>query len=293
MLKRFLRFARGARVPRGRFDFRPPCLFFVALAQSSSIGCGSGQPCRPETWTGTCRLETVTKVREAELPLPSVVLEAIYRPESTPGTGPVLLLPNVRREFVALARYEDALRAHVMAYPSALCYVNPPPPGQCTPGPMVVEVPEFDGTRAAAEPEDTGPKGCAQIDETSTQDRIAREQTEAEAVKERFQFGDGSADLPEDAAAAATTVAARMKQDPSIQCLGVVGQFVRGENLEIAIARARAVRQLLIQQGVEPERLITFTLDRPMSSASGTADPSSSSERRVTLTILLKLAPKP
>jgi outer membrane protein OmpA-like peptidoglycan-associated protein len=84
-----------------------------------------------------------------------------------------------------------------------------------------------------------------------------------------------------------------MKQDPSIQCLGVVGQFVRGENLEIAIARARAVRQLLIQQGVEPERLITFTLDRPMSSASGTAYPSSSSERRVTLTILLKLAPKP
>jgi outer membrane protein OmpA-like peptidoglycan-associated protein len=263
----------------------------VLLAHGPWSGCSAGQPCRPETWSGTCRLETVTKVREAELPLPSVVLEAIYRPES--GSGPQLLLPNVRREFVALARYEDALRAHVMAYPSALCYVNPPPPGQCNPGAMVVEVPEFDATRVPAEPEDTGPKGCAQIDETSTQDRIAREQTEAEAVKERFQFGDGSSDLPPEAAAQAETVAARMKQDPSIQCMGVVGQFVKGENLELAIARARAVRQLLIQHGVEPERLITFTLDRPMTSGSGSADPSSASDRRVTLTVLLKLAPKP
>lgn len=251
-------------------------------------GCGGNSPCRPETWSGTCRLQAVTKVRETELPLPSVVLEAIYRPEAV--SGPPLQLPDVRREFVALSRHEDALRAHVMAYQTASCYVNPPPPGQCNPGAMVVEVPEFDATQVQATPEEDGPKGCAQIDATSSQDRIQRSQSEAESVAERFQFTDGSAALPADAATLAQSVAARMKQDPSIQCLGVVGQYVRGENLELAYARARAVRQLLIEQGVEPERLLTLTLDRPMTSATGALDPASPTDRRVSLSVLLKLA---
>jgi outer membrane protein OmpA-like peptidoglycan-associated protein len=267
-----------------------PLVAGLSVLLSQFIACGSGAPCRPETWSGTCHLETVTKIRETELPLPSVVVEAIYRPET--GAGPdKMLLPDVRREFVALNRYEDALRAHVMAHTNPPCYVNPPPPGQCNPGPLVVDVPEFDATRAEAKVEEpVGPKGCAQIDATSTQDRI-RNQTEGEAVTERFEFEQGSSDVSPDAMATAQAVASRLKQDASIQCLGEVGQFVRGENLELAHARARAVRKLIIEQGVEPERLVTLTLDRPVSSASGSLDPASPAERRVTLSILLKLAP--
>lgn len=264
-------------------------LVFAVVVPFAWGSCGGGTPCRPETWTGTCSLQVVTKVRETELPLPSVVLEAIYRPESSP-----VLLPDVRREFIALMRYEEPLRAHVEAHQRVSCYVSSPPPGQCNPGPIVVEVPEFDATKVTLPPEpDIGPKGCAQIDATSTQDRIQQRQTEAEAVPERFQFQDGSAELPSDAQSVASGIARRLKQDPTIQCMGVVGQFVRGENLELAYARARAVRQLLIQQGVEPERLLTLTLDRPTTSGTGTLDPASPADRRVSLSVLLRLSSGP
>lgn len=252
------------------------------------LGCAKAE-CHTETWSGTCRLQTVTKVREMELPLPSVAVEAIYRPLST--EGPPLLLPDVRREFVALSRHEQALIQHVTSFPSATCFVNPPPPGQCNPGTMVVEVPEFDATTVQSTPEEDGPKGCAQIDSTSSQDRIQEKQTDAQAVPERFHFGESSAELPTESEQLATAIAERLKQDPTIQCLGVVGQFVRGETLEIAFARAQAVRQLLIEKGVEPERLVALTLDRPMTGASGSTDPASPMERRVSVSILLKLAP--
>lgn len=272
-----------------RHSFATRAFLAISIVTAPWLGCGSSGQCRPETWSGTCRLQTVTKVREMELPLPSVVFEAIYRPESSGGP----LLPDVRREFVALSRYEQALHEYVLSHSVAPCYINPPPPGQCNPGAMIVDVPEFDATRASITPEeDTGPKGCAQLDATSTQDRIREQQTDAEAITERFHFADGSAELPADATTIAETVAARLRQDPSIQCVGVVGQFVRGENLEIAFARARAVRELLIQRGVEPERLVALTLDRPLTGGTGTIEPSSPADRRVSLSVLLKLSPK-
>jgi len=258
-------------------------LVFVA---NPWLGCGPKASCRPETWSGTCRLQSVTKVRETALPLPGVVVEAIYQPVNTDGQ--VALLPDVRREFAALSKHETALLEHVNAHASAVCYVQSPPPGQCNPGAMIVDVPEFDATKVSVAEEDTGPKGCAQIDAASSQDRIQQHQTEADTVTERFQFPESSADLPGDASALADAIASRMKQDTTIQCLGVVGQYVRGENLEIAFARARAVRQLLIDKGIEPERLVAITLDRPVTGASGSLDPSSPTDRRVTLRVLLQ-----
>ena len=262
----------------------------LLLAQAEGLGCGTSTACRPETWSGSCHLETLTKVRENALPLPSVVYEAIYRPQSKPGEP---LLPDVRREFVAVTRYEEALQAHVTSFPSVTCYVNPPTPGACHPGSIVVEVPDFDATHARENAEDSGPKGCAQIDAASTQDKI-RNQGEAAPIPERFTFTDGSAELGADADTSAEAVAQRLRADPSIQCLGVVGQFVHGETLELAIERARAVRKRLIALGVEPERLVTFTLDRPTTHdvGAGTSGTESLAARRVTLNVLLKLAPQ-
>lgn len=269
--------------------FMRPALVLTVLLPGLWLGCGTQPSCHPETWSGTCHLQTVTKVREVELPLPSVVLEAIYRTEAA-GHGS--FGSDIRREFTALAKHEEALRQHVLSHPAPPCYVSPPPPGQCNPGALVVDVPEFDGTTAEQVAEDAGPRGCAQIDATSTQDRIRARATEAEAIAERFHFAESSAVLPEGAEQLADAIALRMKGEPSIQCVGVVGQYVRGETLEIAFTRARAVRQLLIERGVEPERLTAITLDRPVTGASGGVDPSSPTDRQVSLSVLLKLAPE-
>lgn len=223
-----------------------------------------------------------------ELPLPSVVLEAIYRPESAGAP----FGSDIRREFMALSKHEEALQSHIQAFPAPPCYVSPPPPGQCNPGVIVVDVPEFDATGVERTAEEPGPRGCAQIDAASSQDRIQAQETEAELITERFHFAENSAGLPENAAELAGAIALRLKQEPSIQCLGVVGQYVHGENLELAFARARAVRQLLIERGVEPERMLAITLDRPMTGASSGLDPASPTDRRVSLSILLKLTPK-
>jgi outer membrane protein OmpA-like peptidoglycan-associated protein len=264
----------------------------LALASSFAMfGCASGQgDCRPETWSGTCQLVQVTKTRQSEFPLPNVTLQAVYRPQ--PGSnGPTLMPPDQAKEFTALDRYEDALHAHIEAHKAVRCYINPPPAGQCVPGPLIVEVPDFDATHADATPSNTGPKGCAQIEATSTQDRITQAKASQAVINERFQFGEQSTDLLPDATTNLDALAARLKQTPNWQCVGVVGAWIRGESVAIAFARARAVRDQLVQRGVEPERLLALTVDPPVLNASTAAEPPNPNDRRVTLSVLLDLPP--
>lgn len=264
-------------------------------AAAGSVSCGGARECHAQHWSGTCTLFSVTRVRETTLPLPGVVFEGIYRPQTQPNQG--VSLPDVRREFTALSKHEDALRQHIEGNESVRCYLNPPSPGECVPGELIVDVPDFDATRAQATPVDDGPKGCAQIDDTSTQDRLSQtqgdERSVGQPIAERFQFGESSAELPPEASALADSVAQRLKANPQIQCVGVVGQFVRGENLSTAFDRARAVRELLIQRGIEPERLVALTVDRPMTGAGSTPQPPNPQERRVSLSILLELPAEP
>ncbi|MFZ5891691.1 MAG: hypothetical protein ACOY0T_11610 [Myxococcota bacterium] len=259
----------------------------LATAALATIGCASGQTeCHPETWSGTCQLVQVTKIRQSEFPLPNVTLEAIYRPQ--PGAqGPMLVPADQRQEFSALDRYEDALRAHLETHKSPRCYINPPPPGKCQPGPLVVEVPAFDSTQATATPTNTGPKGCAQIEATSSQDRVTQAKTSQAVITERFEFGEQASDLSPDATAALDTLAQRLKQTTSWQCVGVVGAWIRGESVAVAFARARAVRDQLIARGVEPERLLALTVDPPTMSATSGAEPPNPKDRRVTFSVLL------
>lgn len=202
---------------------------------------------------------------------------------------PLVVPADQPREFTALDRYEDALRAHLESNKTPHCYVNPPPPGQCQHGPLVVEVPPFDAEHATASPENTGPKGCAQIEATSSQDRVTQAKTSQAVIGERFQFGEQASELPADARAALDALAARLKQTPNWQCVGVVGAWIRGESVAIAFARARAVREQLIARGVEPERLLALTVDPPTLNASTAAEPPDPTDRRVTLSVLLDL----
>jgi len=256
-------------------------------------GCASGSSeCRPSTWSGSCRLLQVSKIRESEFPLPNVVLEGVYRPQPQAG-GTNLLPADARREFGALAKYEEALRAHIDAHSQVRCYVNPPPPGQCQPGAMVVDVPEFDTTRAQASTSDSGPKGCAQIEASSSQDKITQNRAPTALINEQFEFAENSSELSSTAGPALDALAVRLKQAPSLQCVGVVGAWVRGETIAVAFARSRAVREQLIQRGIAPERLIALTVDPNMVGASGTPEPVDPKARRVTLSVLLELAPSP
>jgi outer membrane protein OmpA-like peptidoglycan-associated protein len=257
----------------------------------AAAGCASGQSeCRADTWSGTCHLLSVAKVRESEFPLPNVVLEGVYRPQPNPG-GPPVVPGDTRREYGALTKYEDALRAHIQAYPKVRCYVNPPTPGQCQPGPLVVEIPEFNAATAQASSADSGPQGCAQIDAASSQDKITQNRATSRVIQEHFEFAESSAELPATAAATLDGIAARLKQAPEVQCVGVVGAWVRGENVAMAFARARAVREQLIARGIAPERMLALTTDPPPIGNSGIPEPPKPTDRKVTLSVLLEFAP--
>jgi outer membrane protein OmpA-like peptidoglycan-associated protein len=112
-------------------------------------------------------------------------------------------------------------------------------------------------------------------------------------VSERFEFAENSAEFASGASTELDKLAARLKQARSLQCVGVVGAWVRGESLAVAFARARAVRDQLVQRGVEPERLLALTVDPTMVGASGTPEPVNPKDRRVTLSVLLEMAPTP
>jgi outer membrane protein OmpA-like peptidoglycan-associated protein len=158
---------------------------------------------------------------------------------------------------------------------------------------MVVEVPEFDAAHAQASGEDAGPKGCAQIEASSSQDKITQTHGPTGIIDQRFEFAENSAVLAPTSSAGLDALAARLKQARSMQCVGVVGAWVRGESVAVAFARARAVREQLIQRGIEPERLIALTVDPAMVGVSGVPEPVNPKDRRVTLSVLLELPPNP
>ncbi|HWA78074.1 MAG TPA: hypothetical protein VG937_37320 [Polyangiaceae bacterium] len=268
------------------------CCFASSVLALLLSGCASGQgECHSTPWSGTCQLVQVTKIRESEFPLPNVVLEGIYRPQ--PGAGQTLVPADARKEFGALTKFEDALHAHLNANGTVRCYVNPPPPGQCQPGPMVVEVPEFDAAHAQASTAETGPQGCAQIESSSSQDKITQNKSASVTIEQRFEFTENSAELSSSAGPDLDALAARLKQERGLSCVGVVGGWVRGETVAIAFARARAVREQLIQRGVGPERMLALTVDPPMVGASGVPDPVNPKDRRVSISVLLNFAANP
>ncbi len=264
-------------------------LAFSAVLGGLAVGCASGQTeCHPATWSGTCQLIQTTKIRESEFPLPNVTLEAVYRPQPPPG-GPTLVPGDARREFSALSKFEEALRAYIEAHPTAQCYINPPAPGQCNPGPMVVEVPDFDASQAQATSPDSGPKGCAQIEAASAQDKLHQNRSGARVIEQRFEFAENSAEPSSAAASDLDALATLLKQTPSLQCVAVVGAWVRGESVAVAFARARAIREQLIGRGVPAERMLALTVDPTTVGVAGVPEAPNPRDRRVTISVLLDL----
>lgn len=273
------------------------CSALLVSVLSLSTGCAgesaAHKPCPNPAWAGKCSLRDLKKVEERELPMPYVVYEAIYTPQ-TNAEYPQFTPGDVRLRFGAPAAQEFALLDHVKSQAMVACR-SAAAAISCLPEPASVDVSPFD-------PEQTAPAepptivGCAAIDSASEQDRLARTRTEGSAVNEHFTFGQGSAALSPDATTSAREVAQRMAVDASLECLGVVGQTAPGESISLAEARARAVKQLLVSLGVDSRRLLTIAANASVAGGGNASKPQPAIDpesRRVSLRVLLQTSPKP
>lgn len=235
-------------------------------------------------------LHDVTKVEEREMPMPYVVYEAIYTPQANPE-HPQFTPNDVRVRLGAPAVHEFALVDHLKQQQLVACHAASVPVS-CLPGEVTADVLPFDAEHA---PPPAAPSivGCAAIDAASEQDRLARTRTEPSAIGERFTFGEGSAALSPDATNSARDIAKRMADDPGLECLGLVGQTTPGEPLSLAEGRARAVKQLLISQGVDSRRLLTIAANASVANTGTKTQPAIAPEsRRVSLRVLLQTSAK-
>ncbi len=225
--------------------------------------------------------------------MPYVVYEATYAPQANPDY-PRFTPGYVHLRFGTPAAREFALVDHLKPQQVVACR-SLAAPDTCLPGELIADVLPFDPERAAlaAAPSIVG---CAAIDSASEQDRLARTRSEGSAISERFTFGEGSSALSPDATDSAREVAKRMAEDPSLECLGVIGQTTPGEPISLAEARARAVKQLLVSLGVDSRRLLTIAATASVSGTGTKTAPaieSGKESRRVSLRVLLQTSAKP
>lgn len=272
----------------------------LALISSSAfaflIGAGgcagqssARQQCPSQAWVGKCALSDLRKVEEREMPLPWVVYEAIYSPQSN-AEYPNFMPPEAHARFGAPAKDEFAMVDQLKAQAIVSCHAASTP-GSCLPRDLVVDVTPFDPNTAsaAARPRVTG---CAAIDAPSEQDRLAQSRAEAATLSERFSFGEGSTELAPEATSDATVIAKRMADDPSIECIGLIGQASPGESPSLAEARARAVKRLLVSLGVESTRLQTIAATASVYGAASASTVPAAEQRRVSVSVLLKTTEK-
>ena len=260
----------------------------LALSLAVVMGCANGQTsarCAPERWEGECQLASVTKVEDAEFPIPHVVMEAVYKPVAN-ATYPEYTPGALAERTLVKSQYEIPLSDYLEAHPRVACRAEAPQSGACVSLKLVISLPPFDpeaAARTAAAPPVTG---CAQIEATSTQDKLQGGQKTQTFVTQRISFAENSAELPPNADALTGEVAQLLSAKPSIECLGIVGQIASGESPGLAEQRAKAIRDLLGAHGVALSRLLTIgDGSRPAE-----ADPA---DRRVSFSVLLEHAPPP
>lgn len=266
------------------------------IVAAGFVACGpsaSQRSCAPEQWQGTCRLTAVTKVQEKEFPVPHVVIEAVYTPQENPQYRSYTP-PEVREYFKVLANQEAAVRDHVQRNAAVQCHLKPPPPGECLPGTVAMALPPFDATAATAQT-DVAPKpaGCAQIESQATQDQMGKVGASATQIPEEIQFERGSAEVPANAAELANQLAQRIRGNPRLECIAVVGQVAPGESQGLADQRARAIKNLLLENGVDPARLVIITANIPVFGAGSAPPPDDPEKRRVRLRVLLESSAVP
>jgi outer membrane protein OmpA-like peptidoglycan-associated protein len=265
---------------------------WLACVSGCAGGSANSARCNPESWEGECQLASVTKVEDVEFPIPHVTMEAVYRPvqnaahpEYTPGA--------LAERTVVKSSAELALYDYIEAHPRVACHTEAPPNSACVAPKVAIALAPFDAEAAARTNAAPPITGCAQIEATSTQDKLQKGQQTQTFVSQRLAFPENSAQLPPDADGITGEVAQLLTSKPSIECLGIVGQIAMGEPPALAEERAKAVRDLLGAHGVALSRLLTIGVTAKVfgnGARPGEGDPA---DRRVGFSVLLEHAPTP
>lgn len=262
----------------------------VGIAAALLVGsCGgpSGSTCPLKNWSGTCTLTSFVKIRDAALPVPHSVFEAIYTPDPRPDS-PNYTPPQLRMEIKATSRYELALQEHMQRNRQIPCQQTIR--DGCSYNPVVAQLPEFDPFREqAAGP--TGPVGCAKIEAQGVGSEVQVGQGATESLPERFLFKKDSSDVDPSMSSLAQSVASRLSSDPSIECVGVTGQSAAGESPALGQLRAAAIKRLLLEQGVPAEKMMTISASVAVTGTGNEVPVAKPEDQRVTLTVILRNTP--
>jgi hypothetical protein len=268
------------------------CPMTCGVSLLAACASAPSAPCSAERWEGECQLSSLTKVEDAEFPIPHVVFEAVYKPlqnasypDFTPGA--------VAERSFAKSEHELALYDYLEAHPRVACRTQAPPSSACVAPKVEIALAPFDAaaaTRTAAAPPVTG---CARIEATSTQDQLQGARKTQTFVAQRLRFAENSAELPTDADTLTAEVAKLLAERPGIECLGVIGQIAGGEPPVLAEQRAKAVRDLLGAHGVAPGRLLTIGVTAKVFGSGARPEEADPADRRVSFSVLLEDAAKP
>ena len=185
-----------------------------------------------------------------------------------------------------MASQEQALRDHLEHSMPAACHLQAPPPGTCVPGKLVVSVPPFDASRTASTAP-AGPVGCQKIESSATQDTVRGDLGGTSTMPEYFEFEANSAELGANAEPLVQGIAARMKANPTLECVAVIGQVSPGEQIGLADSRARAVKDRIAAAGVDPHRMVVISLTQSVFGSGTAAKPADAKLRRVSVRVIL------
>ena len=264
-----------------------------AIYLSTLLGCAKSQTvaeCAPERWEGECQLASITKVEDKEFPVPHVVMEAVYRPVANPRF-PTYTPGALAERTLVKSQYELPLYDYLEAHPRVPCAAQAPAGGACVAPKVSIALAPFNPETAAKVSAAPPVTGCAQIEATGSQDAVRQSQTAKTVVAQKIAFAESSSELPPDANELTGQVAELLRAQPSIECLGIVGQIASGETPALAEQRAKAVRDLLGAHGVPLSRLLTIGATAKVfgqGSRPAEADPA---DRRVSFSVLLERTP--
>jgi len=265
----------------------------LAACFSGCAGASSGsERCGYEGWSGACSLSSVTKVREVEFPHPHVVFEALYTPVQN-ANDPWHTPPEVREEFKVLASQEQAFRDHLARNASVPCQVQASGGASCSALRVALALPSFvpsSDTGVAA----TEIHGCKKLDSAPEGNAPLTPPAPSNvSLPSDFFFEQNSTEVNQSLVSQANEVARILRENPAIECLGIVGQTTHGESPSLAAERARTVKNSLLGAGVDEKRLTIFSANVRVYGTGQSVPEADPKERKVNLRVMIYTAPAP
>jgi len=258
---------------------------------ASFAGCGGasagGRGCGWEGWSGSCELQSVNKIREIEFPVPQVVLEGIYNPISEPGqqgSAP----PTVRQQFKVLANQEFQMRDHLMKNGKVHCQMQASANEPCTAPRVALDIPPLMPSSTDSDVAAPTVVGCAQLERSPDGKPPPAPVPAAQlGIPEEFFFEHNSVDVNAQLIEQAKKVGQILKNNPGIECLGIVGSVTYGESPSLAAERGKTIQNMVLGEGVDPKRVTVYTATVRVYGAGASLPEADPKERKVHLRVMI------